>query len=223
MGMAGLMAGAMLCSYMVTENLTVGGKSETKVMCDGWFLDVMGDLASFGDGDGKTVMDGTMEAVGSAVHDIKGTGGVRLYGAEDGTEYRLVVDVEDLGAVAEEIGGGLVEYGPGSMKFHLDMDTYGAIEKLVPALSTPDLEVYGPRYSKGMSEEEYLDMMTFLLGDGAEEIIENPYIELNVKVTGVITKASGLEKKDSDVATLKIRLLDILVLDEPVDFELRWK
>ena len=223
MGVAGLMVGAMLSSCTVTENLTVNGKSETKVICDEWFLDVMGDLASFGDGDGKTVMDETMEAVGTAVHDMDGTGGVRLYGAEDGTEYRLVVDVKDLGAVAEEVGGGLIEYGSGSMKFHLDMDTYGAIEKLVPALSTPDLEVYGPRYSEGMSEEEYLDMMTFLLGDGAGETIENSYIELNVKVPGVITKASGLEKKGSDVATLKIRLLDILVLDEPVEFELRWK
>lgn len=66
-------------------------------------------------------------------------------------------------------------------------------------------------------------MMTFLLGDGAGEIIENSYIELNVKVLGIITKAEGLEKNGSDVAALKIRLLDILVLDEPVDFELRWK
>ena len=223
MGVAGLMIGAMLCSCTVTETLTVSGTSETKVVCDGWFLDVMGDMASFGDGDGKTVMDETMGAVGGTVRDMEGIGDVRLYGAADGTEYRLVVDVDNLGAVAKEVGGDLVEYKPGKMKFRLDMDTYGAIEKLVPALSTPELEVYGPRYSNGMSEEEYLDMMTFLLGDGVGEIIENSYIELNVKVPGVITKAEGLEKKSDDIAALKIRLLDILVLDEPVDFELRWK
>ena len=223
MGVAGLMVGTMLCSCTVTETLTVGGKSETKVVCDGWFLDVMGDLASFGDGDGKTVMDETMEAVGTAVHDMDGTGGVRLYGAEDGTEYRLVVDVKDLGAVAEEVGGGLIEYGPGSMKFHLDMDTYGAIEKLVPALSTPDLEVYGPRYSEGMSEEEYLDMMTFLLDEGAAEKIRASRVELDIKVPGKITKAVGLTKKSDDTAVLEMDLLDILLLNDPVEFELRWK
>ena len=223
MGVAGLMVGAMLSSCTVTENLTVGGKSETKVICDGWFLDVMGDLASFGDGDGKTVMDETMEAVGTAVHDMDGTGGVRLYGAEDGTEYRLVVDVKDLGAVAKEVGGGLIEYGPGSMKFHLDMDTYGAIEKLVPALSTPDLEVYGPRYSEGMSEEEYLDMMTFLLDEGAAEKIRASRVELDIRVPGKITKAVGLTKKSDDTAVLEMDLLDILLLNDPVEFELRWK
>ena len=223
MGVAGLMVGTMLCSCTVTENLTVGGKSETKVMCDGWFLDVMGDLASFGDGDGVAVMDGTMEAVGSTVHDMDGTEGVRLYGAEDGTEYRLVVDVDDLGAVAEEVGGGLVEYKPGSIKFHLDMETYGAIEKLVPALSTPELEVYGPRYSNGMSEEEYLDMMTFLLGEGAAEKITSSRVELNVRVPGKITKAMGLTKKSDDTVVLEMALLDILLLNNPVEFELRWK
>ena len=223
MGVAGLMVGTMLCSCTVTENLTVGGKSETKVMCDGWFLDVMGDLASFGDGDGVAVMDGTMEAVGSTVHDMDGTEGVRLYGAEDGTEYRLVVDVDDLGAVAEEVGGGLVEYKPGSIKFHLDMETYGAIEILVPALSTPELEVYGPRYSNGMSEEEYLDMMTFLLGEGAAEKITSSRVELNVRVPGKITKAMGLTKKSDDTVVLEMALLDILLLNNPVEFELRWK
>ena len=86
MGVAGLMVGAMLCSCAVTETLTVGGTSETKVVCDGWFLDVMGDMASFGHADGKTVMDETMGAVGGTVRDMEGIGDVRLYGAADGKE-----------------------------------------------------------------------------------------------------------------------------------------
>ena len=223
MGVAGLMVGAMLGSCAVTEALTVGGTSETKVVCDGWFLDVMGDMASFGDGDGKTVMDETMGAVGGTVRDMEGIGDVRLYGAADGTEYRLVVDVDNLGAVAKEVGGDLVEYKPGKMKFRLDMDTYEAIEKLVPALSTPELEVYGPRYSNGMSEEEYLDMMTFLLDEGAAEKIRASRVELNIRVPGKITKAVGLTKKSDDTAVLEMDLLDILLLNDPVEFELRWK
>ena len=223
MGVAGLMVGTMLGSCAVTETLTVSGTSETKVVCDGWFLDVMGDMASFGDGDGKTVMDETMGAVGGTVRDMEGIGDVRLYGAADGTEYRLVVDVDNLGAVAKEVGGDLVEYKPGKIKFRLDMNTYGAIEKLVPALSTPELEVYGPRYSNGMSEEEYLDMMTFLLDEGAAEKIRASRVELDIKVPGKITKAVGLTKKSDDTAALEMALLDILLLNDPVEFELRWK
>lgn len=220
-----LAVAVMACSCTVTENLDMAspGRSITTVTCDDWFLDVLGDMASFGGGDGKTVMDETMGTVGGAVKEFDGTSGVVLYGNGKGTGYRMIADVRDFGKIAEEVGGGLVTYEKGKLSFLLNMDTYESLEKIVPALKTPELEVYGPRYSKGMSEKDYLDMMTFLLGDGAAEKIGSSWVELYVKVPGTVTKAVGAETVEADMVRMNLKLLDILLLSKPVEFSVEWK
>ena len=65
--------------------------------------------------------------------------------------------------------------------------------------------------------------MTFLLDEGAAEKIRASRVELDIKVPGKITKAVGLTKKSDDTAVLEMDLLDILLLNDPVEFELRWK
>ncbi len=71
------------------------------------------------------------------------------------------------------------------------------MEAIVPFLADPNFEVFLPEYNIGYTEEEYLEMIVFLLGEEAPEKITNSYIKLRVAVPGTITSYSNCKKIDS--------------------------
>lgn len=212
-------------SCTVTERLTVSDKafSETTVKTTGWYLDVLDDMSSMGGRGGADVMDRTMEAVATNIDGMDGVRGVALYGTKDGARYVMTVKMADLAAFCTALGGDLVEYGEGYLRFGLDMDNYGVFEELVPALADPELEVYGPRYSNGMSKEEYLEMMTFLLGEESADRIDGSKVILDVETPGAVLSVDGSARiTGHSTVRIEFPLTDLLTLNERLEAAVKW-
>ncbi|MGI6432996.1 MAG: hypothetical protein ACOXZ4_03935 [Sphaerochaetaceae bacterium] len=109
-----------------------------------------------------------------------------------------------------------------SLHFYLDIDNYPQLENMVPFLQDPNFETFGPLYNIGMSEEEYLDMISYILGEEGPPSIESSIIALNFTTPSPITSYSGGEKTGANSIRFDIPLIDFLLLATPIEFSLSW-
>ena len=106
---------------------------------------------------------------------------------------------------------------------NLTYDNYDELESVIPFLSDPNFEVYGPRYSNGMTEEEYKDMISFLLGEEGVEALEKSFVSIDIRTPGDITGTKGAMKIGSRRAVFSFPIIDFLLLNEPLTFSVEWK
>jgi len=95
---------------------------------------------------------------------------------------------------------------------------YETVEQFLlsnPSLNSPLMETFGPLANKGLTEEDYLDMMQFALGDESSLGIKESSLSLIVDVKGNIISQSGGLIVDYNTVKFKIPLLQVLILDEP--------
>ena len=103
---------------------------------------------------------------------------------------------------------------------------YNTVEKFLtvnPSMDSPLMQSFGPLANKGLTDNDYLDMMQFALGDESREGISKSYLLLDVNVDGLITAQKGGTLIDTDTVRFKIPLLRILILDEPQSFSVSFK
>lgn len=113
-------------------------------------------------------------------------------------------------------------YGISTLRFYLDIDNYEELERMIPFLSNPNFETFGPLYNEGMSEEEYLDMMSYILGDEAPPSIEQSLISLRFTTPKAIKSLSGGVQESPNSVRFDIPLIDFLLLAEPIVFSVSW-
>ncbi len=109
-----------------------------------------------------------------------------------------------------------------TLTFYLDIDNYPQLTQMVPFLADPNFETFGPLYNVGMSEEEYLDMISYILGEEGPEAIENSVISLRLTTPSVITDYRGGVKESPNSIRFDIPLIDFLLLAEPIEFSASW-
>ena len=78
----------------------------------------------------------------------------------------------------------------------------------------------GPQPNSSISESEYLEMMVFLLGEDGPKAIKESEVNLTIRIEGSIVSHSHVELISSNSLLLNIPLLDILVLNDPIDYEI---
>ena len=103
---------------------------------------------------------------------------------------------------------------------------YKTVEKFLavnPSMDSPLMQSFGPLANKGLTDNDYLDMMQFALGDESREGIKDSYLIMDVNVDGVITAQEGGSLIDTDTVRFKIPLLRILILDKPQSFSVSFK
>ena len=93
---------------------------------------------------------------------------------------------------------------------------------MIPFLSDPNFEVYGPEYNQGMSEADYLDMIFYLLGEEAPEALQTSLVTINVTLPGEIISAEGVTVTGANSFTYAFPLIDFLLLAEPMSFSVTW-
>lgn len=108
------------------------------------------------------------------------------------------------------------------MSIYLDRGNYPALVKLIPALDNPLFSALGPLENKGISEEEYLEMMEYALGEEGPDLIKKSTVSMAVKVTGTVTNQRG-GRKISGGVEFAIPLIRILLLDKPIDLYVEFK
>ena len=224
-----LMAVLLLASCTVTESMTINNQnsfgSVSEIKAEPFFVSVLEDFAEFLPENGKSIMDSSIEGFAGQLRETAGAEAVS-YEKTGENEYTLVFSTNDLTTLLGSFGAAdqsFVKIGENSFSFYLDINNYPELKTIVPFLADPNFEVYGPEYNQGMSEDDYLDMIYFLLGEDGPDAIRNGLISVTMNVPGTLTEVTGGEKLDDNSVRFSFPIIDFLLLNEPIEFSASWE
>jgi len=124
--------------------------------------------------------------------------------------------VKDTGAITI-----VDEDGRSTLRLHLDRATWGQLARLFPPLRDPLIAELGPQANGKVTDDDYLAMIGFSIGDAAPGLLKKSFLTLTIQPTGQIISQSGGTMSDGAV-TFRIPVLRILVLDRPLDYSVTW-
>ncbi len=221
----------ILSSCTVTETLTAGtgysGSSRSSVTVDPFFLSVLEDFSSFSAGDGYTIMDDAMVGFAEKVNSSSSASNTSIVSDGEGKRYIISFDYSSLTSLLKDLNNGegntLLSVTSSSISFNLSLDNYSELKSVIPFLSDSNFEVYGPEYSNGMTEDEYREMITFLLGDESPAALDNSTVSITITTPGAITSVEGAVKTGAKTAVYTFPVIDFLLLNNPISFSVKWK
>jgi len=108
------------------------------------------------------------------------------------------------------------------LDFFLDINNYPELTRIVPFLANENFETFGPLYNEGMNEDEYYEMISYILDEQGPEEIKNSIISLRLTTPSRIISQEGGIKEGENVVRFDIPLIDILLLSEPIVFYAVW-
>jgi hypothetical protein len=115
--------------------------------------------------------------------------------------------------------------GTRTLKLHLDQKNFAKLSSLLPSSdgsSETILSVFGPQEGVSVTEAEYLETMEFTLGEEGPAALTASFIDLAVAVNGTLVSQKGGTTKGNTVS-FRIPLLKVLILNEPLDYEIVFK
>ena len=220
----------LLSSCNVTQSFTLsenGGSSLSDIKVDQFFLDVLEDFSDFTPQGDYSIMDEAMVNFADKLNSSSSSSNVKLRTDGKSTRYIISLDFSSLEKLVADLNGGkgnsLLIISDNKMTLNLTYDNYEELEDVIPFLSDPNFEVYGPRYSNGMSEEEYMDMISFLLGEDGPEALKKSFVSIEIETPGDITAIKGAMKTGERKAVYSFPVVDFLTLNTPLSFTIEWK
>lgn len=216
-----------LSGCAVTENMTLDGSSSvsfTDISVQPFFIDVLEDYSQFMPSGSENIMD---SAINTFARQIDATEeGSNVVFIKDGeNSYTGTFTFSDIQTLAEELGGGsqsIITQTSNSLTFNCSIDNYRELERIVPFLADPNISVYLAEYNIGYSEQDYMDMITFAIGEEAPDALRNSMIEIHVTVPGTITSITGATQTGDGSLVFSFPLIDFLLLAEPLSFSVSW-
>lgn len=198
--------------------------SQSDIRVQQFFIDVLNDYAEFMPSSDESIMD---SAVSTFAGQIEATdeGRSTLFVKTDTNDYSGYFEFGDLEALADQLGGqeqSIIRQTDKSLSFYCSIDNYTELESIVPFLADPNISVYLAQYNIGYSEQDYMDMITFAIGEEAPDALRSSMITINVTVPGTITAIEGAEQTGPDSLSYSFPLIDFLLLAEPLAFSVQW-
>lgn len=109
-----------------------------------------------------------------------------------------------------------------TLRLHLDRSTYGQIAALFPPLQDPMIQQLGPQGTGNVTEQDYLSMIGFSIGEEAPGQLRRSFITLTVRPEGEIVSQSG-GTVGGGAVVFRIPVLRVLVLDKPLDYSVTFR
>jgi hypothetical protein len=107
--------------------------------------------------------------------------------------------------------------GKKTISLHVDRSNYPQLARTFPLLASPAFAAFGPQANDATTDDEYLEMVRFSIGDDAPALLKKSFITLTLDPEGEILSQSGGEITGGAVV-FRIPLLRLLVLDKPLDY-----
>ncbi len=212
-----LMSILLFASCSVYQTLDVGGKSNTEVIPTDFFRGLLDDLSSW-----NTTGSLDKRALFAFASDLMRSDFARDIKVSRDPETavcKIGFSFDGLDNLVNSLSGGLgqqvLSCENGRFELNIDMDSYPALEQMIPLLSDPDFAVYGPRYNNGMTEENYLEMIEYILGESGPEAIRSSVIEITVVMPDDVLETNGVVTDEKTVC-FSVPLLDFLLLNRPI-------
>jgi hypothetical protein len=191
-------------------------------------------LASLAEVSGQpgTLADGKVFDLASIRKGFESRPGITVKKVSSPTQNSLDVELayrslQDVFAKDETLKGtGALVYGESggtkSIRLHLDRSNYSQLAVLFPMLSDPVLAGMGPQVNDTITDEEYLEMIRFSIGDDGPGLLKKSFLVLTIHPEGVIVSQTG-GTVAAGAVTFRIPLLRLLVLDKPLDYAVSFK
>ena len=171
--------------------------------------------------------------VGSAEETLAGWPGLRLVavGAPDPDSMTATLDIADLGAFLAEprlaaSGAARLSSGPGWKEFRvrLERGSCEALVGLLPGLDPGLMEALSPPAldPEPITRAEYRRMLAGIVGEKAVAALEGASYSLRLATPGPILASSG-GRIEGQTLVVSLPAFDLLVLEKPMEFSLRWK
>ncbi len=109
-----------------------------------------------------------------------------------------------------------------TLRIHLDRATWSQLARLFPPLRDPVLLQLGPQGSGQVTDDDYLAMIRFSIGDAAPGLLKKSFVTLTVQPPGEIISQSG-GVVSGDAVVFRIPVLRILVLDRALDYSVTFR
>lgn len=109
------------------------------------------------------------------------------------------------------------------LKIQISIENYIYLKESLPFLQEESIDMLGPDANQDVSKEEYLDMMSFSLGDDGPKDILASNIQLEISVDGTILNIEGGKIIKKDTATFNVQLIDLILLKKKLVYSLTYK
>lgn len=221
----------LLAGCTVTQSFMAStadqGESFTSITVDQFFLDVLEDLSDVVPTQDYSIMDQTVLSFANQVYASGASSDTSLVRTDkDGKGYLLTFHYTSLKKLCSDLmkigNHTLLQVGDHSISISLSMENYAELKTVIPFLSDPNFEVYGPEYSNGMSEEEYLEMIGFLLDERGPEAVKNSSITVAIETPSSIKEMNNMKQLNDKAASCTFPITDALLLNEPITFSVSW-
>lgn len=230
----------LLSSCVVAEKLTfsgdytqakaVPGKNHVDLSVDDFFVGVVEDLSDWENkGNNDPIIDvavqdfvKNLEASGvtSSVRFVE-TGHNTYMGDFSFTDFpQLLIDLSN-GQSDQNVVTMTSRNGKTHVEISINMDNYVQLTKIIPFLADPNFEVYGPLYNNDLTEEEYLEMVSFILGSQCPDSIKSSSVTIQVVAPKAISSHNG-RLRNSRTVEFTFPLIDFLLLHNSIDFYLEY-
>lgn len=178
--------------------------------------------------EGSSLFD--LEAARKATASAQGLRLVSL-SAADGDSLSVTFDIADLASFAAEprlasAGAIGLSAGPGwkELRVRLARGACAPLVELLPGLDTDLVDALSPPAldPEPITKAEYRRMLAGVLGEKAVVALEGAAMTLKLSAPGPVLASSG-GTLEGQTLVLAIPAFDLLVLEEPIEFSLRWK
>lgn len=225
-----LLAILLLSSCTVTEQLSLQTSTYSHSLFDftveDFFLDVLEDFSEFTPTSQDTsLVDSAIDEFEEALSLSWTTKDVSIDRINDNA-YKGEFFFMDLGRLFSDLGAGndqsFMRIHNQTLTFNLCMDNYDQLVPVIPFLADENFEAFGPVYNQGLSEDDYLEMISFMLGEEGPPAIEQSVITLHITTPQPITSFVEGKKLSSNQYEFSFPLIDFLLLSEPITFTVSW-
>lgn len=219
-----------LSSCVVTEDLTINnnnsGTSSTSIHVEDFFVDVLEDFSDFSTSDNsKPIMDQSMEGFEEQLNNTSTTNNVNLKKTGNNS-YIISYDYSSLKTLLSDLGAEdnqtVLQLKDNTLSFYLDLGNYQNLTDAIPFLADPNFEPFGPTYNEGLSEADYLEMISFMLGEEGPGAITKSVITLRFTTPKPLKEFNGGKKIKDNVFEYSFPLIDFLLLSKPLSFNITW-
>ena len=230
----------LLSSCVVAEKLTlandlrtskaVGGKSHVDLSVDDFFVGVVEDLSDWENkGNNDPILDVAVQDFVSNLQQSSVTSGIRFLETGHNT-YMGDFSFSDFDTLLIDLSKGVENQsivklseknGKTRVDIRIDMDNFEQLTRIIPFLGDPNFEVYGPLYNHDLTEEEYLEMVSFILGEQCPDSIAASSVKIQVVAPKAISSHNG-KTRNAKTVEFSFPLIDFLLLHEPITFYLEY-
>ncbi|HKL58238.1 MAG TPA: hypothetical protein VJ854_07535 [Sphaerochaeta sp.] len=217
-------------SCVVTEQLTFNSSgynaSKFDFTVEDFFIAVLEDFSEFAPEEQEaSLMDSAITDFDRALKYSSTTNSVAMYKLTDNA-YKGQFNFMDLDKLFSDLGAGkeqsLLRQSNNTLTFNLSMDNYDQLVPVIPFLADENFEAFGPVYNQGLGESDYLEMISFMLGEEGPPAIEASTITLRIATPKPIKGFTNGRKVGPSLYEFSFPLIDFLLLAKPITFSVSW-